>query len=151
MTEISCSLRNLLCVLSGIFGGWIVFLFGGWSEGMATLVALMVVDYITGVMVALVFRNSSKTDGGGLKSSVGFKGLCKKFTILLLVAVMYKIDCLLDINYLMDASIIGFALNEVLSITENAGLMGIPLPQIITKAIELLNEKAGVEIENEDK
>lgn len=137
-----------VCFFIGAIGGVITYLFGGWTEGMKTLVTLMVIDYISGVIVAAVFKNSCKTEGGGLNSNVGFKGLVKKFFELMIVAAMFRIDILLGITYLRDFCIIGFAVNELISITENAGLMGIPLPPVVTKAIELLNKKVGAEDED---
>ena len=139
--------KDILCTLGGIVGSAITCLFGGWSEGMTTLIILMIIDVFTGMAVAAVFKKSTKTDGGGLKSSVGFQGLIKKFVEILIVAGMYRIDLFLNIDYLMDLSIIGFVLNEIISITENAGLMGIPLPAAVTNAIELLNVKAKPESE----
>ncbi len=147
-------LKNLLqnhplkwdfCFFTGVIGGAITYLFGGWTTGMQTLVIAMVIDYITGLLVAGVFKNSAKTEGGGLKSDVGFKGLVKKFVSLMIVSLMYQIDKTIGFDYLRDLCIIGFILNELISITENAGLMGIPLPPVISKAIEILNRKAGGE------
>lgn len=134
-----------LCTLVGAIGAAITYAFGGWTAGMEALFWVMVVDYITGLMVAGIFKNSSKTKSGGLKSDVGFRGLCKKFVMWMIVAVMYRLDLVLGIQYLRDLCIIGFILNEVISITENAGLMGIKLPPVISKAIAILNEKAGSE------
>ena len=135
-------IRNITCFIFGAVGSAITYVFGEWTEGMATLVILMIIDYITGNLVAAVFKNSLKTEGGGLKSSVGFKGLVKKFVELLIVACMYRVDLLLSIDYLKNLCILGFVLNEIISITENAGLMGVPLPSAVTKAIELLNTKS---------
>ena len=135
--------KEILCFICGAIGSWITYLFGGWSDGMATLVTLMIIDYITGVCVAAVFKKSTKTKGGRLNSNIGYKGLVKKFVILMIVAAMHRVDLLLSFDYsFMDLAIIGFVLNELISITENAGLMGIPLPAIITKAIEVLNQRA---------
>ena len=135
--------RQNFCLLSGAIGSIITYLFGGWTEGMQTLVVLMVIDYITGLFVAAIFKKSAKTDSGGLSSNVGFKGLVKKFVELMIVAAMFRLDIMLGIKYLRDLCIIGFAVNELISITENAGLMGIPLPAVVSKAIAILNEKAG--------
>lgn len=135
-------LRNITCLIFGVIGSPITHLFGEWTEGMTTLVILMIIDYITGCLVAAVFNNSAKTEKGGLKSSVGFKGLIKKFVALLIVACMYRVDLTLGIDYLRNLCVLGFVLNEIISITENAGLMGIPLPEAVTKAIELLNTKS---------
>ena len=127
-------------ILSGVacVGAAIASLFGGWTGAMTTLVILMLIDYVTGIIVAGVFHNSPKCSGGALSSAVGFKGICRKFVILLIVVVACRVDLLLDTNIIRDATCIGFCVNELVSITENAGLMGIPLPRKLVEAIEVL-------------
>ena len=127
-------------ILSGVacVGAAIASLFGGWNGAMTTLVILMVIDYVTGIIVAGVFHNSPKCSGGALSSAVGFKGICRKFVILLIVVVACRVDLLLETNIIRDATCIGFCANELVSITENAGLMGIPLPRKLVEAIEVL-------------
>ena len=127
-------------ILSGVacVGAAIASLLGGWTGAMTTLVILMLIDYITGIIVAGVFHASPKSSGGALSSAVGFKGICRKFVILLIVVVACRVDLLLDTNIIRDATCIGFCANELLSITENAGLMGIPLPRKLVEAIEVL-------------
>ena len=127
-------------ILSGVacVGAAITSLLGGWNGAMTTLVILMLIDYITGIIVAGVFHNSPKCSGGALSSAVGFKGICRKFVILLIVVVACRVDLLLDTNIIRDATCIGFCANELVSITENAGLMGIPLPRKLVEAIEVL-------------
>ena len=127
-------------ILSGVacVGAAIASLFGGWTGAMTTLVILMLIDYVTGIIVAGVFHNSPKCSGGALSSAVGFKGICRKFVILLIVVVACRVDLLLDTNIIRDATCIGFCANELVSITENAGLMGIPLPRKLVEAIEVL-------------
>ena len=127
-------------ILSGVAcaGAAIASLFGGWTGAMTTLVILMFIDYVTGIIVAGVFHNSPKCSGGALSSAVGFKGICRKFVILLIVVVACRVDLLLDTNIIRDATCIGFCANELVSITENAGLMGIPLPRKLVEAIEVL-------------
>ena len=127
-------------ILSGVacVGAAIASLLGGWNGAMTTLVILMLIDYVTGIIVAGVFHASPKSSGGALSSAVGFKGICRKFVILLIVVVACRVDLLLDTNIIRDATCIGFCANELLSITENAGLMGIPLPRKLTDAIEVL-------------
>ena len=127
-------------ILSGVacVGAAIASLFGGWNGAMTTLVILMLIDYLTGIIVAGVFHNSPKCSGGALSSAVGFKGICRKFVILLIVVVACRVDLLLDTNIIRDATCIGFCANELVSITENAGLMGIPLPRKLVEAIEVL-------------
>ena len=127
-------------ILSGMacVGAAIASLFGGWTGAMTTLVILMFIDYVTGIIVAGVFHNSPKCSGGALSSAVGFKGICRKFVILLIVVVACRVELLLDTNIIRDATCIGFCVNELVSITENAGLMGIPLPRKLVEAIEVL-------------
>lgn len=127
-------------ILSGVacVGAAIASLFGGWNGAMTTLVILMLIDYITGIIVAGVFHASPKSSGGALSSAVGFKGICRKFVILLIVVVACRVDLLLETNIIRDATCIGFCANELVSITENAGLMGIPLPRKLVEAIEVL-------------
>ena len=127
-------------ILSGVacVGAAITSLLGGWNGAMTTLVILMFIDYVTGIIVAGVFHASPKSSGGALSSAVGFKGICRKFVILLIVVVACRVDLLLDTNIIRDATCIGFCANELVSITENAGLMGIPLPRKLVEAIEVL-------------
>lgn len=127
-------------ILSGVacVGAAIASLFGGWTGAMTTLVILMFIDYVTGIIVAGVFHNSPKCSGGALSSAVGFKGICRKFVILLIVVVACRVDLLLETNIIRDATCVGFCANELVSITENAGLMGIPLPRKLVEAIEVL-------------
>lgn len=125
----------------GMIIAWIVEAFGGWDEAMTTLVICMLIDYITGLIVAGVFKKSKKTADGGLESRAGWKGLARKFSTLLLVLVAVRLDMVLGTDYICQCVIYGFMANECLSIVENIGLMGVPLPKVITDAITLLNRK----------
>ena len=126
----------------GIIGSAIAELYGGWTQGMTTLVILMIIDYIMGILVAGVFGASKKSEDGKLESRAGWKGLVRKGVTLLIVLVATRIDLMLESNFVRDAAVIGFAANELLSIVENAGLMGIPMPTVVTNAIEVLQKKA---------
>ena len=130
--------KNILSIFIGIVGATITTLFGGWSVGLTTLVIFMAVDYISGILVAGVFKASPKSESGALSSKVGYKGLCKKGMSLLIVLIAYRLDLLVGTNYIRDAVVIGFCVNELISIVENAGLMGIPLPPILIKTIDVL-------------
>ena len=125
----------------GIIGGWVSALFGGWNGAVLTLVACMAVDYITGLMVAGIFHASPKSSGGGLESIAGWKGLARKFVTLLIVLVGNQMDQLLGVSYIRDAVIIAFCANECISILENACLMGLPIPEVLREAIDLLQNK----------
>ena len=125
----------------GIIGSFISNSFGGWNQAMTTLCIFMLTDYVTGLIVAGVFKNSTKTNDGGLESKAGFKGLMRKFAVLLLVLIACRLDMMFDTSFVKDCVIIAFIANETISITENIGLMGVPIPKVIEKAITLLNEK----------
>lgn len=126
----------------GLIGGTIATMFGGWDSALTTLVIFMGIDYLTGIIVAGVFNKSEKTENGALESRAGFKGLCRKGVTLLIVLVACRLDIVLGSNFVRDATIIAFIANETISIIENASLMGIPMPQVIVHAIEVLKAKS---------
>ena len=134
-------MKTSICTILGMIGSLIAGAFGGWDGAFITLLIFMGIDYVSGLAVALVFKNSPKTKSGGGSSRVGWKGLCRKGMTLLIVLVAYRLDLVLGTSYIRDTVIIGFIANETLSITENAGLMGVPLPKVIVKAIDILNDK----------
>ena len=134
-------LKNTLCVTLGLIGSMIANLFGGWTEDMVTLVIFMGIDFAMGLIIALVFQKSGKSETGAADSRACFKGLCKKCVILLFVLIAHRLDLALNCNYIKTATIIGFIANELISIIENAGIMGVPLPAVLTKAIEVLKGK----------
>ena len=133
--------KNVFISSFSIVTGLITSLLGGWTKGLNSLVVLMITDYIIGMILAIVFKKSSKTDTGGCSSKVGFVGLLKKFIILLMVVVGNQVDLLLSVHYVKDCCCIGFCANEIISIVENVGLMGIKLPKIITDSISILQKK----------
>ena len=135
-------MKEGICTGIGVVGAFIASLFGGWDTGLVTLVIFMCIDYISGLIVAGVFHQSKKTQSGTLESRAGWKGLCRKGMTLLVVLIAYRLDLVIGSSYIRDAVIIGFIANESISIVENAGLMGIPLPEVITKAIDVLTSKS---------
>lgn len=135
------NLKGFICAVFGAVGGFIAQLFGGWTEDMVTLIAFMAVDFLMGLVLAGVFHKSNKSDNGNLNSRAGWIGLCKKCITLLFVLVAHRLDVSLGVSYIRTATIIGFIANEVISIVENAGLMGLPLPKVITKAIDILKHR----------
>ena len=131
-------MKTIICTISGAGASAIALLFGGWNQALATLLLFMVIDYISGLVVAGVFKRSNKTKSGALESKAGFKGLCRKSMVLVFVLIAARLDMLLHMTYIRDAVVIGFAVNELLSIMENAGLMGIPLPKALSEAVDIL-------------
>lgn len=137
------SIKAIICTVGGLAGAAVAALFGGWTEAMTILCILMALDYIGGLLVAGIWHRSPKTETGGLESRAGAKGLIRKLFILALVAVAHFVDRLVGTNYIRDAVAIAFSLNEIISILENAGLMGIPIPRVLQKGLELLRQKSG--------
>lgn len=135
-------MKQFVCTVIGAVGSGIAALFGGWDTGLVSLLIFMGLDYISGLVVAGVFHKSSKTDTGSLESKAGWKGLCRKCMTLVFVLVAYRLDLIIGTNYIRDAVIIAFIANELISLVENAGLMGVPLPAIIVKAIDILQKKS---------
>lgn len=124
-------------------GSVLAELFGGWDMALETLLILMAADWITGgILLPAVFGKSPKSPNGALESRAGWKGLCRKGMTLFYILIAARLDRLLGMDYIRNAVCIGFIANELLSIVENAGLMGVPLPAMIRKVIDILKENA---------
>lgn len=134
-------MKRILCAAAGVVGAAAGWLFGGWDASLAALLVCMGVDYLSGSIVALVFHRSRKTESGAYNSAYGLKGLCKKGLMLLFVAVAVQIDRMTGGACVRDAVCIGFCTNEVLSIIENLGLAGVPMPEAVVRALEQLQGK----------
>lgn len=142
--------KTIICGVCGVLGSWMTSLVGGWSSALQALMIFMIIDYVTGIIVAGVFKNSSKTETGVLESRIGWKGLCRKGMTLLIVLVAYQLEVVTGVNWVRNAVIIAFISNETLSITENAGLMGISLPKPIMSAIDILKRRVEEVEENNE-
>lgn len=127
----------------GAVGSGIAYAFGGWDTSIATLLIFMLIDYISGLVVAGIFHKSTKTASGALSSKTCWQGLAKKCMTLVFVIVGNRLDMMLGSTYIRDAICIAFVVNELISIIENGKLMGIPIPAVLDKAIDLLNGKTG--------
>lgn len=135
-------MKETFCLITGVVGGFIATLLGGWDNALVTLVIFMGIDFVTGVVTAMMGR-SKHSKSGTLNSKAGWIGLAKKFCVLLMVVVGVRIDILLGTTYIRDTVCISFCLNELLSIVENTILMGIPYPPVVKNAIDVLQTKVG--------
>ena len=135
-------MKQALCLGVGAVGACIASLFGGFDAALITLTLFMAADYITGLIVAGVFHSSPKSETGALESRAGLKGLLRKGGMLLVVLVACRLDLMLGSDFIRDAAVIAFSANETLSIIENLALMGVPVPKILTEAIEILKKKS---------
>lgn len=129
----------------GVIGSVIANALGGWDMALKVLISFMAADYISGLIVAGVFKKSQKTKSGGLESKTGFTGLSKKGMILGIVFIATQLDLLSGTEMIRDTVIIGYIVNEAVSIIENAGLMGVPIPDIIRRTLEMLKNKEGTD------
>lgn len=118
----------------GIGGAIVQYMFGGWSDLTQLLFLLMTLDYATGVAASI------KT-GQGLNSSIGFWGIWKKGLIVLIVMIGHRFDLLLGTELFMAGFTYFYLANELISIAENAGKLGLPLPGLLRKLIAALKEK----------
>lgn len=133
-------MKKILQIIYGcvtIAGTYISTFLGGYDEILKTLFFCIVIDIICGWVVA-IFNKSKKTNSGGLSSKVNFEGLIKKVLIIVCVGLGQRFDLLLNVNYIRTAICIAFIINETLSIIENLSLMGIKMPDIITKVLDIL-------------
>lgn len=122
-------------IFTGI-GGWLGYFLGGWDGFLYALVAFVVVDYMTGVMCAIIDKT--------LSSSIGFKGICRKVMIFLLVGIAQ----ILDVNVIGTGSVLRTAIiffyisNEGVSLLENATHLGLPVPEKIKDVLQQLHERS---------
>lgn len=135
------TIKNCVLIAVSVIGGFFVDFLGGVDTILKALIVFMIVDYITGLMVAFVFHKSRKTKGGGASSKESFKGIVKKMCILLLVGLSHELDLIMGVDYIRATTVIFFLANEGLSVLENVGLMDIRYPQFLKKALEVLKEK----------
>lgn len=138
-------MKQTILTILGILGGTLASFFGGWDEAVITLIIFMAIDYISGLIVAGIFHKSKKTQNGALESRAGLKGLIRKGMMLLIVLIAYRVDITMHTTIAKDAAVIGFIANELISIVENCGLMGIPLPEKLTNAIDVLKKSTEIE------
>ena len=127
---------NTIQIIFAAVGGWLGYFLGGCDGLLYALIAFVVIDYITGVMCAI----SDKT----LSSEVGFKGICRKVLIFLLVGIGHIVDAqVIGSGGVMRTAVIFFYLsNEGISLIENAAHLGLPVPDKLKAVLEQLHDRA---------
>ncbi|WP_338552059.1 phage holin family protein [Paenibacillus sp. KS-LC4] len=124
-----------LCSICAFLGSIVTFAFGVWMESLTLLIVVMAIDYVTGVSASL-------KEGRGLNSAFGAWGIARKGLMLLVILIAHRVDLLLEANNVtMGAAIYFYIANELISITENYGRLGLPLPDKIRQMIEVLKDK----------
>lgn len=137
-------MKETLTAVTVMIGAAVTNFLGGADTMLSVLAIFMVVDYLSGVVVALVFKNSPKSSTGGLNSFVGFKGICKKLFMVAMVGVANLLDTVLGTEFVRTGLVLSLITNETVSIIENAGCMGITIPAVITEAVDILSKKEKV-------
>ena len=122
-------------------GATISYLVGGFNEPFITLLIFMITDYITGVALSVFFKKSPKTETGAYSSRYGIIGIIKKVMLLFLVMIATRLDITIHADYFRDTTIFAICANELVSIIENIGLCGVPVPDIIKSAIDILRKE----------
>ncbi|MBG9793240.1 holin [Paenibacillus dendritiformis] len=123
--------------LSGLFGGIVAFLFGTWNPLLSLFIIAIAIDYISGIAASL-------REGKGLSSEVGFWGLTRKGLMLFIVILAHHVDTVFGTVWIREGAISFYLANELVSIVENYGRLGLPLPPKLRKFIASLKN-------NEDK
>ena len=127
---------NSIQLVFAMIGGWLGYFLGGYDGLLYALIVFMVVDYITGVMCAIVDKK--------LSSAVGFKGICRKVLILMLVGIANLLDVqVIGTGSVLRTAVIFFYLsNEGVSLLENAAHLGLPIPEKLKAVLAQLHDKA---------
>lgn len=128
-------LVNMLQLIFAVIGGYIGYFLGGWDGFLYALIAFVAIDYLTGVMVAVLEKR--------LSSEVGFRGIFKKVLIFALVAVAQIVDAEFVRNgsAVRTAVIFFYLSNEGISILENTAKIGLPIPEKLKMVLEQLNKE----------
>lgn len=130
LERIDLFFKALLTTLGAVSG----YLFGEWSVLLQILLAFVIIDYVTGLLASGI--------EGKLSSKIGFRGIAKKLMIFVLVAVGHLVDKAIGDGSMIQNAIVFFYLgNELLSIIENAGRTGLPVPEQIKNAVQILKGK----------
>ncbi|MGM0830065.1 MAG: phage holin family protein [Bacillota bacterium] len=126
--------KSMLIVGSGL-GAIILNLFGEWNSLMTILLIAVTLDYFTGMIASGI--------EGKLSSKFGLRGIGRKVLIFSLVTVAHLIDTILtNQHFIRNATIIFYLCNEMISIIENVGRAGVPVPEFLRKAVEVLKKKS---------
>ncbi|TBL71369.1 phage holin family protein [Paenibacillus thalictri] len=126
--------QTILNLSAAGIGVGITYAFGRWSELLALFLIAIVIDYVSGVGASIMEHK-------GLSSDAGFKGVAKKMFMVLLVVLAHRMDMLLEVDWIMTGAICFYLANELISITENYGRMGLPLPDTVKQVITVLKNK----------
>jgi toxin secretion/phage lysis holin len=127
---------NFYDLSAAVMGSLISYAFGAWSDLISLYLLTIAINYATGVAASIKEHN-------GFSSQTCFWGLIRKVLMLLIIMLAHRMDMLLGTEVIMISSIYYYLANELLSITENYGRLGLPLPDQVKKVIQILKSKGG--------
>ena len=131
--------KDAACAVFAGIGAWIAQAYGGWTQAMTALVVFIIADVATGLLCGLA-KKSPNTEGGGLSSKVMREGAAKKVEIFFILLMAAWLDIAMHVTIWKDAACIYYIAEEGLSILENAGALGLPIPDKLKNAIEALKK-----------
>jgi toxin secretion/phage lysis holin len=134
-------MKNIYLAAVGAIGGLFGHFFGRWDALIEAMIVFMIIDIITGIIVAAWFNRSDKSSDGKLWSVAMWRGMSKKGMGLFFVIIGCQLDIIANTDYIRSAVIFCIIANELLSIIENAGIMGVPIPDILKRMLTVLNDK----------
>jgi toxin secretion/phage lysis holin len=139
--ENAVQIKNGVLAVLAVAGSVLANALGGWDGALKVLVAFMICDYICGILVAAVKKESNKSSTGALDSRAGFKGIIKKCLILMVVFLASMMDKGMGIHYIRNAVVLFYVGNEGLSLIENTALLGFPWPDGMKNALDAMRKK----------
>lgn len=131
--------KDAACAVFAGIGAWIAQIYGGWTQAMTALVVFVIADVATGMLCGMA-KKSPNTEGGGLSSKVMREGAAKKVEIFFILLIAAWLDIAMHVTIWKDAACIYYIAEEGLSILENAGALGLPIPDKLKNAIEALKK-----------
>ena len=130
------TLEKWIAIISGIVGSIVSYAIDGLGLAVSVLIVMMIIDYITGILCAIVNKN--------LNSRIGYIGIIRKFYYLLLIASIYAISLVIpNIGFAGDGAAISLCVLELISITENGVKLGLPIPKFVKDLLLVIKEKEG--------
>jgi toxin secretion/phage lysis holin len=126
--------QTFVNVIAGSFGAAITYAFGTWTELLSFFALAVAIDIVTGV-------SASIAEGRGISSAVGSVGLAKKAFMFVAILLAHRLDALMGTDIVMIGAVYAYLANELVSITENYGRIGLPLPDAIKRVITVLKDR----------
>ena len=136
------NIKTILFSIYSITCVGFTFLLGKVNFQIIILSIIMLIDYILGIILAGIFHKSPKSETGRLESKAGFKGIIRKAAYFLVVIIANFTDLISGNSFIRDCVIVCLIINDIISIIENLGLMGVPIPKVLINAIDILKRKS---------